>query len=102
MRMDAKTNETPGKRPVMHTRTNRDWWPDQLVLTSLHQNSPLSNSMGEALDYGRVQDARPQGVEERSLRADDGLAEVVACRLRPLWRTVHPHGVAQRGHLPHH
>ena len=30
---------------------NRDWWPNQLKLTSLHQNSPLSNPMGTAFDY---------------------------------------------------
>ena len=30
------------------------------------------------------------------------IAGVVAGRLRPLRRTVHPHGVAQRRHLPHH
>ena len=33
---------------------------------------------------------------------DDGLAGVVAGRLRPLRRTDDPPGVARRGHLPHH
>ena len=33
--------------------TNRDWWPDQLDLTVLHQHSALSNPMGEAFDYAR-------------------------------------------------
>ncbi len=28
-------------------------------------------------------------------------AGLVAGRLRPLWAALHPHGVAQRGHLPH-
>ncbi|MBI4916812.1 MAG: catalase/peroxidase HPI [Acidobacteria bacterium] len=32
-------------------RTNRDWWPDQLNLKILHQNSPLSDPMGETFDY---------------------------------------------------
>ena len=32
---------------------------------------------------------------------DDGLAGLVAGRFRPLRRPVHPHGVAQRRHLPH-
>ena len=31
--------------------SNRDWWPDQLNLKILHQNSPLSNPMGEAFNY---------------------------------------------------
>jgi len=31
--------------------SNRDWWPNQLNLRILHQNSPLSNPMGEDFDY---------------------------------------------------
>ncbi len=31
--------------------SNRDWWPNQLNLKMLHQNSPLSNPMGEAFNY---------------------------------------------------
>jgi catalase-peroxidase len=48
--MDAKTDESAGKCPVMH-RANRDWWPNQLNLNILHQNSSLSNPMGEAFNY---------------------------------------------------
>jgi catalase-peroxidase len=32
-------------------RTNKDWWPDQLDLSLLHQHSSLSNPMGEGFDY---------------------------------------------------
>ncbi|MFD8290288.1 catalase/peroxidase HPI [Streptomyces lavendulae] len=35
-------------------RANRDWWPDQLDLQVLHQNSPLSDPMGEDYDYARA------------------------------------------------
>jgi catalase-peroxidase len=52
--MDAKTDENAGKCPVVHTtaaRANRDWWPNQLGLSVLHQHSTLSNPMGEAFDY---------------------------------------------------
>ncbi|HSA81827.1 MAG TPA: catalase/peroxidase HPI [Geminicoccaceae bacterium] len=31
--------------------SNRDWWPNQLNLKVLHQNSSLSNPMGEAFNY---------------------------------------------------
>jgi len=31
--------------------SNRDWWPNQLNLSILHQNSPKGNPMGEAFDY---------------------------------------------------
>jgi catalase-peroxidase len=34
-----------------HAHTNRDWWPNQLDLRVLHQNSTLSDPMGEAFDY---------------------------------------------------
>src|SRR5436309_966831 len=55
--MDAKTDESAGKCPVMHTtfvsRSNRDWWPKQLNIQILHQNSPLSDPMGKAFDYGK-------------------------------------------------
>src|SRR5579859_2495419 len=52
--MDAKTDAVAaGTCPVIHAgwRTNRDWWPNQLNLTVLHQHSALSNPMGNAFDY---------------------------------------------------
>ena len=33
------------------TTTNLDWWPNQLNLSVLRQQSPLSNPMGETFDY---------------------------------------------------
>ena len=32
-------------------RSNRDWWPKQLNLKMLHQNSPLINPMGKGFNY---------------------------------------------------
>ncbi|MCB1378145.1 MAG: catalase/peroxidase HPI [Alphaproteobacteria bacterium] len=53
--MDRNDGGTAGGCPVMHTtagaRSNRDWWPNQLNLKILHQNSALSNPMGEAFSY---------------------------------------------------
>ncbi len=45
-----------GKCPVMGhttvgTRSNRDWWPNQLNLKILHQNSSLSDPMGKGFNY---------------------------------------------------
>ncbi len=34
-------------------RHNRDWWPEQLRLTVLRQNSPQSDPMGEAFNYAK-------------------------------------------------
>lgn len=47
------TDNSAGKCPVIHARTNRDWWPNQLNLSVLHQQSSLSNPMGEAFDYAK-------------------------------------------------
>ncbi|RUZ46222.1 catalase/peroxidase HPI, partial [Mesorhizobium sp. M7A.F.Ca.US.003.02.1.1] len=53
--MDAQTDDpSAGKCPVAHgssSRTNRDWWPNQLDLGVLHQQSNLSDPMGEEFDY---------------------------------------------------
>jgi catalase-peroxidase len=53
--MDTKTVEKhAGGCPVMHggsARSNRDWWPNQLNVQGLHQNSELSNPLGKAFDY---------------------------------------------------
>src|SRR5919197_1468155 len=32
-------------------RTNKDWWPNQLDLSVLHQHSPKSDPMGEGFNY---------------------------------------------------
>jgi catalase-peroxidase len=49
-----------GKCPVMHgsvphvthgVRSNADWWPNQLNLKILHQNTPKSDPMGTAFNY---------------------------------------------------
>ncbi len=51
-----------GKCPVMHgankhnatgNTANQHWWPNQLNLKVLNQNSPLIDPMGEAFDYAK-------------------------------------------------
>ena len=37
-----------------HAYTNRDWWPNQLNLQILHQNSAKSNPMDEDFDYAKA------------------------------------------------
>ncbi len=45
------------KRAREHTAgggtTNRDWWPNQLKLDTLHQHSSKSNPMGEGFNYAK-------------------------------------------------
>ncbi len=59
--MDAKVAKS-GQCPVMHGlaanttaagRSNRDWWPNQLNLKILHQNSALSDPMGPSFNYAK-------------------------------------------------
>ena len=61
--MDGNDNPTGGKCPVIHgapknasfgLRSNRDWWPNQLNLKILHQNSALSNPMGLSFNYAEA------------------------------------------------
>ena len=44
-----------GTCPIMHTRmavqSNRDWWPNQLNVRILHQNSNLCDPMGKDFNY---------------------------------------------------
>jgi catalase-peroxidase len=60
--MDGYDNAKAGKCPVMHGarptaplpgRTNRDWWPNQLNLKILQQNSPLANPMRTNFNYAQ-------------------------------------------------
>src|SRR6202451_1718106 len=41
------------KHTVAGAPSNADWWPNQLNLKILHQNSPLSDPMGEAFNYAK-------------------------------------------------
>ncbi len=42
---------------AMHAYTNRDWWPNQLDISIVHQHSNLSNPMGEDFDYAKEFDS---------------------------------------------
>ncbi|MGK7752124.1 MULTISPECIES: catalase/peroxidase HPI [unclassified Roseovarius] len=58
--MDGNDLENSGKCPVMHgatrfsVRSNRDWWPNQLNLKILHQNTPESDPMGPDFSYAEA------------------------------------------------
>ena len=58
--MSSNDKAKAGGCPVLHTgaattstgmRSNRDWWPNQLDLSILHQHSEKSDPMGEDFDY---------------------------------------------------
>jgi catalase-peroxidase len=70
MNMFAQENEKKGECPMGHTSsnstatsshtvvtktpTNQDWWPNQLNLDVLRQNSNKSNPMGSDFDYAKA------------------------------------------------
>ena len=45
--------ESESKCPVSGGtgRSNRDWWPNQLDVSVLHQNPPMGDPMGAEFDY---------------------------------------------------
>ena len=58
--MDGEIGAAAGQCPVAHgadrladmrVRSNRDWWPKQLGLGILHQNSPLPNPLDAKFNY---------------------------------------------------
>jgi catalase-peroxidase len=52
-RSESENPEIPSPTPKTTTRprSNRDWWPDQLDLSVLHQHSPGFDPMGADFDY---------------------------------------------------
>ena len=49
---ESENPAIPSPRPKrVRPRTNKDWWPDQVDLSTLHQHSPVSNPMGEGFNY---------------------------------------------------
>jgi catalase-peroxidase len=49
--LNGANGTTTAGTKATRARSNRDWWPNQLNLEILHQNSPLSNPMGEEFKY---------------------------------------------------
>ncbi len=47
----SKTETTKIREEAMKGPTNKDWWPNQLKLEVLRQNSEMSDPMGEDFDY---------------------------------------------------
>ncbi|HEV2368585.1 MAG TPA: peroxidase family protein, partial [Acidimicrobiales bacterium] len=52
---DSENPVIPSPTPAsFRPRTNRDWWPNQLNLQVLRQNSPVSNPLGEGFNYAEA------------------------------------------------
>ena len=54
MSSEGKCPVTGGSNTAVGSMSDRDWWPNQLNLKILHQNSSLSNPMGKAFSYAEA------------------------------------------------
>jgi catalase-peroxidase len=52
-RSESENPEIPSPTPKTEARprSNRDWWPDQLDLSVLHQHAPGFDPLGADIDY---------------------------------------------------
>jgi catalase-peroxidase len=59
------------KCPVPHPRgrANRDWWPNQVNVGVLHQNTPETDPYGKAFDYAKEFDSLDLDAVTKDLRA---------------------------------
>ena len=48
--MESKS-KCPFTGAAERSKTNRDWWPNQLDLSVLHRNPPQADPMGAEFDY---------------------------------------------------
>jgi catalase-peroxidase len=51
--MVTKAQGTPAEKGSAQTNKNKEWWPNQLNLDLLRQNSSMSNPMGSDFDYNK-------------------------------------------------
>ncbi len=60
-----------GKCPVPHSRgrQNRDWWPNQVNVSVLHQNTAESDPMGASFSYAKAFDSLDLDAVVKDLRA---------------------------------
>jgi catalase-peroxidase len=55
-----------GARSTPGTQSNRDWWPNQLNLSILHQHAPASNPLGDDFNYAEAF----KSLDYKALKAD--------------------------------
>jgi len=58
-----------GTRTTSGTRSNRDWWPNQLNLNILHQQAPASSPMDAGFDYAAAFESLDLAAVKRDLNA---------------------------------
>jgi catalase-peroxidase len=106
MAMNEHTKIKAAACPIMHGSNTgmgnhpTKWWPDLLNLNILHQHDARSNPMDRDYNHReavKALDFRGVWNDVEKLLTDS--AGLVAGRLRPLWRPLHPHVLACCRHL---
>ena len=99
----STTALTPAAIADGEARSNQAWWPEQLNLQPLAGPSiPASNPYGDDFDYA----ATFETLDLEEVKADIEAVMTTSqdwwpADLWSLWSVLHPHGLAQRRHLPH-
>ncbi|MEW6720083.1 MAG: catalase/peroxidase HPI [Thermodesulfobacteriota bacterium] len=65
----APESKAPFVHPAGSGKSNREWWPDQLNLKVLHQNSPLTDPMGKGFNYAEEFKSLDLGAVKKDLQA---------------------------------
>ncbi len=52
--MSGSSGGNAAEKAAVRAKTNQFWWPNQLDLSVLHQNSSLSDPMGQGFDYAEA------------------------------------------------
>ncbi len=95
-------HDKASKQSTAGATSNRDWWPNQLRVDLLNQHSNRSNPLGESFNYRE----EFKKLDYSALKAD---IRNVLTDSQSWWPAdwgsyigpFHPHGLAQRRHLPH-
>jgi catalase-peroxidase len=67
MKNDANEGKCPVTQATVGMRSNRDWWPNQLNLKILLQNSSKSDPMGIDFDYAKEFESLDLGAVKRDI-----------------------------------
>jgi catalase-peroxidase len=73
---DAIKTEPIHVKPISQATSNKDWWPNRLDVSILHQNSPLSNPMDKEFNYKAAfnsldYDALKKDIKEMMTKSED-------------------------------
>jgi catalase-peroxidase len=100
---ESSNNDNPHKNETnkfSSGNTNKEWWPNQLDLSVLRQNSNKSNPMGSSFDYKKAFNSMDYFALKEDIRKiltqsqEYAVSGMVACGFWSLWSSFHSYGLA--------